>query len=197
MSGRCPWCNQEPCEAGNTEDCMELHVFALPPGPFCNRCGHELCPCCPLPWCDTVLVEQDHALCCESECAVAWDDYLEWRAELRAAEADCPSTHSCVRVSEGPWFPADMRRDRGVATWYPPQVFAPAPAVCSLLARVVLWQRERGGLVCDGLIGPSSWCRRDQDLIDAARALAVELRRAGMSRTQLGRFIEANCMGQA
>lgn len=163
----------------------EDEARGLPPGPMCEVCGHDLCPCCPLPWCDIVT---DDELCCDSECRVAWDDYLEWQLELREV-GGFEAFEGWTQVAEGPWFPAAERRARGVARWYPPPVFAQAPRVVPLLARVLLWQRRRQLRYTDGLIGPETWARRDDDLLAAARELARELRAAHLGDTQLARFL--------
>lgn len=129
----------------------------------------------------------DRELCCEGDCLVPWDDYLEWRLELDAG-GFFDDFEGWTTQAEGPWLPSVERRARGIARWYPLPVFAAAPRVVPLLARVVLWQRNRG-LAPDGLIGPQTWAKKDADLIAVAHELARELEAADLGFTRLGRFV--------
>lgn len=201
----CLWCEKDPCEIGDEEECEMRVAYALPPGPLCERCRHEPCPCCPMPWCDLLIpdprdgeepeagdtyyrVEPGDSLCCGGDCVIAWDDFIEWRRDVDAVEAERPAGYRVVETAEGPFMPARVRRARGLAVWYPPQVFESAPRVCSLLAGVSLWQ-GREGLVADGLIGPRTWAKADDELRKLARELAAELEAADLGFTQLGRFL--------
>lgn len=197
----CPWCDKAPCELGDSDACEKRFVYALPPGPMCARCGHELCPCCPLPWCDILVLDdagpdypatvqiEDSGLCCGGSCVVPWDDFDAWREEVNAVEAMQPEGHSVIVTADGPWLPAAVRRARGLPCWRPPPVFADAPAVVSLLAGVRLWQRHKRLDYADGLIGPATWARRDSDLLALAMQLKRELDAADLGFTQLGRFL--------
>lgn len=159
-------------------------VLALPPGPLCMACAHQLCPCCPRPWCDRLIGEDPDTCweldtCCDGACKVLWDDWLEWRKECRAVE-EAEVGLSMLTVAEGPWLPARVRRERELPCfWYPSPVYANAPAVVELMARVSSWQRE-SGCVPDGLIGGHSWSKRDFELCALAAALDVALAMAGL-----------------
>lgn len=210
----CVWCKQDPCELGDEDECEQRFVYALPPGPLCERCLHEPCPCCPLPWCDLMIprtdyddddeplpyerqpgetyfqVEPGDMLCCGGDCVVAADDFIEWHRDVDAVEAEQPEGYSVVVTAEGPFMPARVRRARRLASWYPPEVFEVSPKACSLIASVHLWQKHNG-IVADGLIGPTTWAKADDDLRAIARELATELEAADLGFTQLGRFLMA------
>lgn len=104
-----------------TEEEEDRDCVAVPPGPPCERCGHELCPCCPSPWCDTVLpsceVGEDgglyNELCCDSECVVEPADFERWQQEVNAImnERDRRLV-SVVAVAVGPWLPEAVRLAR-------------------------------------------------------------------------------------
>lgn len=94
------------------------NCYALPPGPICVDCNHELCPCCPYPWCDRLTHEvEDNDLCCDGDCTVDAADFAMWQRECRKREAEYEARPlgSYITLAEGPFLPAAVRRERGLA----------------------------------------------------------------------------------
>lgn len=96
--------------------------------------------------------------------------YPDVKDDLRAALAALP------RLANG-------------VPYIPPAVYAGAPEVVALLARVANWQLERPWLHPDGLIGPRTWAAKDAELEALAADLRVELRRAGLQAMWAGMFL--------
>lgn len=91
--------------SGAEDDGAEA-VLGLPPSPLCERCGHNLCPMCPLPWCE--IIEDD--FCCDGECVVDAYDFAAWRADVDALEP--LNFDGMVTVQDGPFLPDAVRRRR-------------------------------------------------------------------------------------
>lgn len=104
--------DEEPTEPGGIDD--DRDVVGLPPAPICAACFHAPCPCCPLPWCDQLLPG-----CCEHTCEIDRADFELWKAACDLVfpdpdDGDDWEPGPAFTVSEGPWFPAAVRRERGV-----------------------------------------------------------------------------------
>lgn len=83
-------------------DAVPLH--ALPPSPLCERCEHQLCQCCPGPWCDRIncTCYEDH----DGECIVLPEDWRAWRRQVDACELDSDRVGDhCTTLQDGPWWP--------------------------------------------------------------------------------------------
>ena len=55
-------------------------MYLFPEGPKCKRCGHHVCPFCPMAWCDQLTDEFDQ--CCDGACDVDPGQYDEWHRAL-------------------------------------------------------------------------------------------------------------------
>lgn len=181
-SGACPICDDDADS-----------LLALPPGPRCLQCDHELCPICPSPWCDRMTDE--HPCCSGDACIVFWDDWLEWLSDRSRVEEHGIELPQLV-IADGPWLPARVRRERGIwCSWHPPPRYAAFPVIVDLMARVHTWQRDNG-CVADGLIGEYTWRQRDRMLVGFAVALDRELVLNGLGETWQAIFLQSR-RGQA
>lgn len=110
--------------------------IGLPPSPLCQRCEHNLCPCCPTAWCDSLMpidcehckstglspyvdvisgeqlwcsfCDGDTELCCDGSCVVDPLDFEAWQAQLRAVGA-FNGPLGPVTLQVGPFWPAAAR----------------------------------------------------------------------------------------
>lgn len=91
------------------EDFDDEPLLALPPSPLCERCSHNLCPCCPLPWCDQLLPEQDLDSCCDGDCVVDAYDFESWQRHVAAVRRENSGFHRTM-LQDGP--PRPYTRER-------------------------------------------------------------------------------------
>lgn len=98
-------------------DRLSEECLALPPGPLCERCQHQLCPCCSLPWCDSLLESEDPDgfgdLCCDGDCVVDAYDFEAWQRHVAAVRAEHPAFR-IAQLQDGPPRPYALERARGV-----------------------------------------------------------------------------------
>jgi hypothetical protein len=105
----------------NQSDDDGANDWALPPGPRCEHCGHEMCPCCGT-WCD-LLVEaigpdtsdeyvDDWNLCCGGECVVDPVEVDDWMKRVAAAESGAPKG-AMFLTQDGPYCPTWRRSAAG------------------------------------------------------------------------------------
>jgi len=75
-----------------------------------------------------------------------------------------------------------------VKGYRPPASYAGSREVCELFERVACWQDERR-FTPDGLLGPTTWAARDEELEALAAKVHGALVRAGLQETYVGRFL--------
>ncbi len=87
----------------------EPPALALPPGPLCDVCGHEMCPCCG-DWCDQ-LVGSGLSTCCDGHCTVEPEDIALWQLQCKPLMR---ATSALVSTIPGPWLSLRVRQERGI-----------------------------------------------------------------------------------
>lgn len=112
-----PFCRRHPWAIAHVEDFSTEPVLwrevdrldawallALPPSPLCARCGHQLCPCCPVPCCDLLdcVCFAKH----DGICEVDLNDYAAWLRQLEGSRPDEEAIgFYAVALQEGPFWP--------------------------------------------------------------------------------------------